>query len=156
MKASVGSLLSAVLLGSFVAGMAPASAQTPTVYKGTLAFTLWINTVTAVPSGGELICSATAIVADVVASPTPSTTEHSETASTPATVSSPSSAYCVVSIPYQWTLLNGGSDSVTLSYSVTMVSGSGATSRTTSAQIGSVGVPTGNSTTSLGPYSVRL
>lgn len=156
MKASIGSLLSAVLLGNLITGMTPASAQTPTVYKGMLTFTLWINTATAVPSGGELICSATAIVADVVTSPTPSTTAHSETASIPATISSPSSAYCVVSIPYQWTLLNGGSDSVTLSYSATMVSGSGASSRATSAQIGSISVPTGSGTTALGPYSVRL
>jgi len=146
---------------SFVAACLPAKADAQTVYKRTLAATFWINTTTAVPSGGQLSCSVTADISDSNAGTPPIITNHIESASVIATISSASSAYCTVDIPFQWSLYSPGSDQIAINYSVSIISGSSSSSgatvqRSSSASIGAIGLPTNGGTANVGPISVRL
>ena len=128
----------------------PAYGQT--TVTGTVQATFWIATNTPIPTGGVIDCNLTAAVTDTNAS-------YNESATAIGTVSNSTSAYCVVAIPYQWTLATPGSDSISFSYTVEFTANGspGATIlRQTSSTLPNVTVPASGTTVPLGPTTVSL
>jgi hypothetical protein len=114
-------------------GTTQAQAQVAQAYYGRLNFAITITLSTAVPSGDSVLCSADASVSD----PTNSTnSEHFEAL---ATVSG-STATCNLTIPYEWLLSTPGSDSISATYGVSIVSTTSAT--VGFARSGTHGLPT--------------
>jgi hypothetical protein len=127
----------AVLCGLLWYMATPAYAQTP--FTGTIQVTFYISTATAVPSGDSITCDVTATVSDNNAA-----TSYTEDAFVTATVSSPTSAYCVVTIPYIWNLATQSTDSITVSYTIAYVPSSTSTNfntRSTASTLASQPVP---------------
>ena len=134
---------------------APAYAQT--AFSGTIQATFWISTATPVPSGDTITCDLNASVFDNGAS----SATYVEDASVTATVSSATAAYCVVTIPYIWTLVTQSTDVVVINYTINYTPGAGSTNlnaRSTQggASLGSPAVPADGGSISLGPTTVRL
>lgn len=129
-------------------------ASAPKIYTGTFSFDITVKLVTPVASGHELACTAGASVDDLSG-----TGFYIESASAVAKVTG-SSATCTVSIPYSWSLSDGATDSVSLSYDLEIVptttnAALAFTSRTHSSELAPIKVPATGVTTAV-PISATL
>ena len=129
-------------------------AAAPKVYTGTLSYDVTVKLVTPVASGQELVCSATALVEDVGG-----TGYYEETASTTAKVSG-STATCTVLIPYSWSLADGATDTVGISYSLEILPTTSSaalafTSRDHTSELAPIKVPATGTTTAI-PISATI
>lgn len=132
----------------------PDAAAKLTTYTGTLEFQFVIKVASVVPSGHEILCSATADLVDISTTPGGGENVIDEEASVVAKQTG-TSATCTVLIPYSWSLINGPLDTVGLSYSVEIIPTSTTTplfgslaSRISSQLLPSIAVPrTGTTTT---------
>jgi hypothetical protein len=98
-------------------------AQSQTNIQGWVEVDIFIQLVTAIPTGSSVFCSATIATTEVSAS---GTDYNSDTGYATASVSG-SQATCKVSIPYTWSLSTQSSDTMTANYTVTMAASNGGT-----------------------------
>ena len=135
--------------GSFVSNSTPLAAAT--TYGGKLVFTVTITLKSVVPSTDTINCRANAAILD-----TPTSIGilaiTQESGAVTATRSG-SKATCTMPIPYSWTLANGPTDQMSLSYGVSFGPGAGAPSpllsRSSGQGLGSFPVPANGTTTNL-------
>ena len=125
-------------------------AATAATFGGKLVFSITITIASSIPTSNPIGCEATATIDDVgSAGAGPLIEEFAAVAAS----RSGSTATCTVTIPYSWTLLNGSTDTVQLSYVVSspvtaFVGGSsGLPARVHSQTIGSIKVPLNGATT---------
>ncbi len=130
------------------------------VSSGVLSLTFWINTVTGVPSGENLVCTLYATVVDGSGA---TITEREIFGSTIATISNAGSAYCTVNLPYTWSLVNASADTVVARYTVgfrpassTLIITHGSAGRDSSGFLQTIPVPANGTTTVLSPPAVTV
>ena len=120
-------------------------------YGGKLVFTFTISVKSTVPTTDNITCRATASILD-----TPVTvgilTVTQETGAVTATRSG-SKATCTIPIPYSWTLVNGPTDQMSLSYGISFGPGVAAPSpllsRSSGQGLGNFAIPANGTTTNL-------
>ena len=117
-------------------------AAAATTFGGKLVFTFTINVKSAVPATDKIVCRASALVIDGPIT-TGLTTLTQESAAVAATRSG-STANCTVSIPYSWTLNNGSTDQMSLSYGIS----------TSPAAVGTLSLPSRTSGQGLGNFAI--
>ena len=123
-----------------------------TTFGGTFAFKFTITVKSTNLGSDAIICSAFADVDDINNTTGASSGFYIEEAAVLATRSG-STATCTVNIPYSWGLANGGTDAVSLGYTIdaaTQTAGSfGVPSRVNSHDLASIKVPTNGTTTTI-------
>lgn len=144
--------LTGVSAALVVALSSPAQAQTVSSFNGVIDVTLdiEIGTLTPVPSGDTVLCSVSITVSDALGG------SFSDSAESPATLTSATAANCTLKLPYLWQLGFESEDKVIVSYTVTVVPSSAtvtaATVNTRTASgfnVANFAVPSNNSTKSL-------
>ena len=118
------------------------SAASFAILTGEIEYKITVTIKSAIATSSPIVCGGNAATADLG-----SGTSHSETASVTASRAG-STASCTVIIPYAWALASAGSDSVSLSYSVTAAGGAGGlASRASIHSLPPIKVPANNATT---------
>lgn len=145
-------------------GAPPAQAATP--YLGTVQATFWIGLATPVPSGYDIQCQLIASTEDFTVGTSVIGGTFTDSAVVVATMSgttSGSSGYCTVSLPYEWLLSNQATDTMSISYIISMLPSSGTTGSgsvtyrsTSGTAAASVAVPGERGVVTVGPISITL
>jgi hypothetical protein len=130
-------------------------ASSAKTYTGTLKYAFTVKLDTSVSSTEALVCVANADVYDGTG-----TDYYEETSAGTATVSG-STGTCTVSIPYSWSLVDGSTDTVSLSYELVIVPTSSSSvlaefsRRDHSSELPAIAVPVSGATTNI-PISATL